>query len=71
MREVSQDRGAYPKVMVVSRFKQWEDTRDSKHLLYVIETVLSNREEERAFYESLDHEANIVLTTKLSGEAAE
>ena len=68
MREVSQDRGAYPKVMVVSRFKQWEDTRDSKNLWYVIETVVSNRKEEQRFYESLDHEANIVLTIKLPGE---
>ena len=56
--------------MVESHFKQWEDTRDSKHLLYVIETVVSNREEERDFYEGLDHEANIVLTTRLSGEVA-
>tara|TARA_R110002124_G_scaffold47969_2_gene141962 strand:- start:124 stop:339 length:216 start_codon:yes stop_codon:yes gene_type:complete len=70
MREVSQDQGAYPKVMVESHFKQWEDTRDSKHLLYVIETVVINREEERDFYEGLDHEANIVLTTRLSGEVA-
>jgi hypothetical protein len=55
----------YPKTMTERHFKDGADTRDFWNQKYAIETKVHNHQEEADFYESLNHEANIVLEIKL------
>ena len=56
----------YPKVFTVRHFKEGADTRDFFNEKYAIEYIVNNDDEERKFYENLNHEANLVIEEKLS-----
>ena len=55
----------YPKTMTERYFKFDSDTRDAQNEMYALETIVNNRLEESRWYESLNHEANIVVEIKL------
>ena len=55
----------YPKVLTARYFKFNSDTRNKQNEMYAIEYVARNKQEESGWYESLSHEANIVIETKL------
>lgn len=56
----------YPKTMTARHFRFDSDTRDAYNEMYALETIVNNRIEESRWYESLNHEANIVVEIKLS-----
>ena len=56
----------YPKTMTARHFKFGSDTRDHQNEIYALETIVKTPREEAKWYEGLNHEANIVVSTKLS-----
>ena len=56
----------FPKTYTVRYFHQDADKRDIWASIYAIETIVNNDREETKFYESLNHEANLVIECKLS-----
>lgn len=56
----------YPKTLTARYFKFNTDTRNPRNEMYAIEYVAKNRLDESRWFESLSHEANIVIEIKLS-----
>lgn len=51
----------YPRHYRVAYFRHGVDTRDTFNEWYVTETTVNNQREDQLFYESLNHEANLVI----------
>ena len=49
----------YPKTIRVAYFKDGADKRDNFNEWYAMQETVKNQIEENAFYESLNHEANL------------
>ena len=52
----------YPKTFKVTYFHQDDDKRNLFLSLYALDTTVSNPDEERKFYENINHEANLLIT---------
>ena len=56
---MSTSKDKYPLTIRVDYYKEGSDKRDNFNIKYSIEEVVGSNDEEHAFYESLNHEANM------------
>lgn len=55
----------FPKIITMRYFKHGEDTRDVWNEIYATEEIVDNMQEQTQLFESLNHEANLVIEIKL------
>ena len=55
----------FPKTFTMRYFKHGEDTRDAWNEIYATEEVVENMQEQTRLFESLNHEANLVIDVQL------
>lgn len=55
----------FPKIFTVRAFKYNSDTRDKSNEIYAYSISVDNKRQEAKFYESLNHEANLIIECKL------
>lgn len=51
----------YPKKFTTRYFRDKSDARYPSNEWYITEELVNNKDEERDYYEGLDHEANLVI----------
>lgn len=54
----------YPKTYTVSYFKEGSDRRDFKDCMYQLTDTVKDSDDEDAFFNSLNHEANLTIHKK-------
>ena len=61
-----EDWAMFPKLFTTRYFHNDDYKRDVLNEIYAVENVVNNIDEERKFYESVNHEANLVIEVKFA-----